>query len=128
MRLGERGEDGDAAGRVDGVLRDDGRVDIHRGHEYGRKILASHGRRVRATILVSRSRRGKISQPDVKVPLAISPEVLDLGHPSDQLADVGEEGLLLERARLVVGLEWRHRLRSSEEDAHVVSFRLDVLF
>ena len=49
--------------------------------------------------------------------------------PRAPYADVGEEILLLERARLVVGSEWRHRL-GDLKGIHVAScrVRLYVLF
>ena len=127
--LGERGEDGDAAGWAGGVLHVDGRVAVYRGCKDGRETLASLGRRVRAAVLGDRRRRGKIRQLDVELLFAMSPEVSDpeQGCPSGQLADVVKEGLLLERVRLVVGSEWHHHPGNLEEIARVISFRLNIL-
>ena len=127
MCVDELGVDGDAVGRVVGVLHDDGCVADHSERDDGREVLSSLGRRVRATSAVGRSRRGKMRQVNVEVLHTIPPEELELGHPNDQLADVGEEMLLLERARIVVGGE-RHRL-GNLAGMHCVlcRFRLDVL-
>ena len=71
MRLDERGEDGDTVGRIGCALHDDGRVTVHREREGGRETFASLDRRVRATVLVDRYRRGEIRKSDIEVLLAI---------------------------------------------------------
>ena len=92
VRIDELAEDGDAVGRVFGVLHDGGSVAFHCEREDDRDVLASLGRRVRAPVAVLRRRLVKIRQRDVEIVLAVDliPEEVELGHLRGQLTHVSE--------------------------------------
>ena len=76
-------------------VHDDGRVAQHGGREGGREVLVDPGRRVVVPIAAGRRRLVEARARDVEIVLAVSFEVVELGHPRGQLTNVGEQTLML---------------------------------